>query len=65
MVSTAKKRDRYWKTFTRSPFVQDRRLGARILLIASAPKPKPITTMPVARPFLSGNHLATVATGVT
>ena len=27
--------------------------------------PKPITTMPVTSPFLSGNHLATVATGVT
>ena len=30
-----------------------------------APSPNPMMTMPVARPFLSGNHFATVATGVT
>ena len=27
--------------------------------------PKPITTIPVASPRLSGNHFATVTTGVT
>ncbi len=30
-----------------------------------APSPNPMMTMPVARPFLSGNHFATVVTGVT
>ena len=35
------------------------------LLMSSAPKSNPITTMPVTRPFLSGNHFAAVATGVT
>ena len=29
-----------------------------------APSPKPITTMPLASPRLSGNHFVTVATGV-
>ena len=30
-----------------------------------APSPKPITTMPLPRPRLSGNHFVTAATGVT
>ncbi|OPZ23522.1 MAG: hypothetical protein BWZ02_03182 [Lentisphaerae bacterium ADurb.BinA184] len=33
--------------------------------IRRAPKPNPITTMPVANPLRSGNHFATHATGVT
>ena len=40
-------------------------IGASSLLSRNAPMPKPITTMPVARPLRSGNHFATVATGVT
>jgi len=45
--------------------VSPRKRGARILLMKRAPSPKPMTTIPVASPFLSGNHLETVATGVT
>ena len=52
-------------TWTRFRPVQAISVGASTLLISSAPKPKPMTTMPVTKPFLSGNHLATVATGVT
>ena len=52
-------------TVTRLPPDQSHSAGATSLLISSAPKPKPMMTRPVARPFLSGNHLATVATGVT
>ncbi len=52
------------KVVTRLP-VQPRNSGASTLLISRAPSPKPMITMPVARPFLSGNHFATVATGVT
>ena len=53
------------KTGTRFPPDQLHKAGAISLLIKAAPKPKPMMTMPVTRPFLSGNHLATVATGVT
>ena len=45
--------------------VQPSRSGASTLLMRRAPSPKPMITIPVARPFLSGNHFATVVTGVT
>ena len=50
---------------TRSVSVLNSRTGAKTLLSSSAPTPKPMTTTPVASPFRSGNHFATVATGVT
>src|SRR5215471_16973440 len=53
------------KTGTRSPFVAPRSSGASTLLITKAPTPNPMTTTPVTRPRLSGNHFATVETGVT
>ena len=40
-------------------------MGAITFDIIKAPSPNPITTIPVIKPFLSGNHLETVATGVT
>ena len=52
-------------TATRSPCASPRSKGATHLLISRAPKPKPMITIPVARPLRSGNHFATVATGVT
>ena len=30
----------------------------------NAPRPKPITTMPLPKPRFSGNHFVTAATGV-
>ena len=53
------------KTWGRAPAVWMIRRGARPLLRRKAPTPKPMTTIPVASPLRSGNHLATVATGVT
>ena len=52
-------------TLTMSPASCARSSGAITLDINRAPKPNPMTTMPVANPFRSGNHLATVVTGVT
>ena len=52
-------------TWTRFLPVRPRNSGASTLLMNRAPSPKPITTMPVASPRLSGNHFETVATGVT
>ena len=53
------------KTSGKAPAVRTMRKGARPLLSRKAPTPKPMTTIPVASPLRSGNHLATVATGVT
>ena len=53
------------RTGTRFPPDQCTSAGQSALLIKAAPKPKPMMTKPVARPLWSGNHLATVATGVT
>ena len=53
------------KTCGRLPLALLMSSGAISLAMISAPKPKPITTMPVTSPFLSGNHRAAVATGVT
>ena len=53
------------KTSGRVPAVLTIKNGARPLLRRKAPTPKPMTTIPVARPLRSGNHFATVATGVT
>ena len=41
------------------------RIGASTTLRTKAPSPNPMATMPVTRPFLSGNHLVTVLIGVT
>src|SRR3989339_582423 len=71
MVSTIKIPPSQAKTGTRFPLGNAsflnaaRSRGAKNLLISRAPRPKPMTTMPVIKPFLSGNHLAAVATGVT
>ena len=48
-----------------SPSACSTNMGASPLLSSKAPTPKPMTTMPVANPLRSGNHFATVATGVT
>lgn len=52
-------------TVTMSPPICARSRGAMTLDISRAPNPNPMTTMPVANPLRSGNHRATVATGVT
>jgi len=65
IVIAAKRNAKVRKEFTRFPAYNRRKMGAMILLIKRAPKPNPIITIPVARPFFSGNHLETVATGVT
>jgi len=65
IVIAAKSNAKVRKEFTRFPSYNRRKTGAMTLLIKSAPKPNPIITMPVASPFFSGNHLETVATGVT
>ena len=54
----------YMKTLTKLFWVMFIRKGAMTLDITKAPSPKPMTTIPVMNPFLSGNHLAAVATGV-
>ena len=61
----AKTMPSHTKTWGRAPAVRMIRKGASPLLRRKAPTPKPMTTMPVASPLRSGNHLATVATGVT
>ena len=53
------------KTVGRSPSLYTTRTGASSLLNSNAPMPNPMTTVPVASPLRSGNHFATVATGVT
>ena len=53
------------KTCSSSCPVRTTSSGASTLLSSRAPTPKPITTIPVTSPLRSGNHLATVATGVT
>ena len=50
---------------TRLPSVKFRTVGAIIFDITSAPKPNPITTIPVTKPCLSGNHFDADTTGVT
>ena len=52
-------------TSDRSSPVRSTSNGASPLLSRKAPTPKPMTTTPVTSPLWSGNHLATVATGVT
>ncbi len=53
------------KTSGSSPAVARSSTGASTLLSSSATTPNPMTTIPVASPLRSGNHLTAVATGVT
>ena len=61
----AKMTPSHTKRSGRSPSVRTTRKGASPLLRTTAPTPKPMMTIPVASPLRSGNHFATVATGVT
>ena len=53
------------KTSDRSPETPATSTGASPLVSRSAPTPNPMMTIPAASPFRWGNHLTTVATGVT
>ena len=53
------------KVLAKSFSKYSKNIGARSFDMSKAPNPNPITTIPVTKPCLSGNHLETVATGVT